>query len=443
MAEPPRSRITVPLDPSPLRAQRIDSAVNETRQAGRLGKYELVELLGQGGMAEVWRATLDGPGGFSRTLVVKRVLAHLARDAAFIQRFLREGRLSSRLNHSNIVKVFELGEDGGEYFLALEYIEGCDLGTLSARLRGRGPMPPGLGAFVVREVCRGLDYAHTLADEQGRPLRMIHRDISQSNVMLGLDGSVRIVDFGIAKALGELGQSGPGALVGKPAYISPEQLAAKELDHRVDVWAAGVVLHELLTGRYLFRRESAQATIDAIRDFPIPPPSQQNPEVPAELDRVCLKALARDRAQRYRSCEDMGAELQAALHGLRFGADELATLVRETVPNAPVGAHPPLARTGRGGEDRPRAPSAEQTVSGEAETLPDGPARRSSSPSPTLAAPSPAVADAPEDLATTTPRAGGAAPAPQGRRLGPLLLFVAAALIACSAALGLWAGLRR
>jgi serine/threonine-protein kinase len=440
MAEPPRSRITVPLDPSPLRAQRIDSGASETRAAGRLGKYELVELLGQGGMAEVWRATLDGPGGFSRTLVVKRVLAHLARDAAFIQRFLREGRLSSRLNHSNIVKVFELGEEGGEYFLALEYIEGCDLGSLSARLRGRGPMPPGLGAFVVREICRGLAYAHTLADEQGRPLRMIHRDVSQSNVMLGLDGSVRIVDFGIAKALGELGQSGPGALVGKPAYISPEQLAAKELDHRVDIWAAGVVLHELLTGRYLFRRESAQATIDAIRDFAIPPPSQQNSEVPAALDRICMKALARDRGERYRSCDDMGIELQEALHALRFGADDLAALVRETMPNARVGAHPPLARTGPG-PDRPApARAQEQTVSGEAETLPDGPQRRAAQGRAPDAAPSPTSIDLPEDLATTTPRPSPVAPP---RRNGLLLVFVAAALIVFSAAIGLWAGLRR
>jgi eukaryotic-like serine/threonine-protein kinase len=265
------------------------------RDRTQFGKYTLVERLGRGGMADVWKAKISGPGGFQRTLVIKRILPHLVEDEQFKQMFVAEARLSARLNHANIVQVFELGDVDGEFYLAMEYVRGRDLVNVVRAQLLKGLPPPGMGAFVARELCRALAYAHALTDDNGTPLRLIHRDVSPSNVMISFDGAVKLLDFGIAKALAEANENRTvtGTLKGKFGYMSPEQVEGKEVDNRADLFAAGVVLHEILTGKRLFKGASDLQTIAMVRDAKVDPPSLHNPAVPRELDDICLKALAR------------------------------------------------------------------------------------------------------------------------------------------------------
>jgi serine/threonine protein kinase len=304
-----------------------------------LGKYQLIDRLGRGGMAEVWRAKIVGPAGFQRTVVVKQILPHLAEDKHLLDMFVREARLCARLSHSNIVQVFELGDQDGEYFLAMEYVRGQDLVSVLRRHLGRTALPPpGFGAYVVREVCRALAYAHSLTDESGKPLGLIHRDVSPSNVMIAYDGSVKLLDFGIAKALNEASEhlTQTGVLKGKFGYMSPEQVEGKPIDHRTDLFACGVLLHELLTGRRLFRGQSDAHTIDLVRAAEVKPPSFFNPEVPAELDRITLRALARNLDERYPRCDDLAYELDRISHELDFGQERAALLVRSLFPAEPT-----------------------------------------------------------------------------------------------------------
>lgn len=304
------------------------------RSSRRLGKYHLVEKLGQGGMAEVWKAKMRGPAGFERTLVVKRILAHLLEeDPAMVEMFLSEARLSARLNHSNIVQVYELGEVEGEYFIAMEYVRGRDLVALLRELAPTGQVPPGVGAYIGREVCRALGYAHALSDDSGAPLRLIHRDVSPSNVMLGYDGSVKLLDFGIAKALGQAGEkTQTGLLKGKFSYMAPEQVEGQEIDHRSDLFAAGIVLYECLTASRLFKGASDLQTIALVREARVAPPSERNPEIPPELDRICMKALAKNPNERYQTCDQMARELDEVVHTLKWGPERLAEFLAMIFP---------------------------------------------------------------------------------------------------------------
>jgi serine/threonine protein kinase len=305
----------------------------------RFGKYLLVDRLGRGGMAEVWKAKILGPAGFQRTVVVKRILPHLAEDPHFVHMFVSEARLSARLSHANIVHVYELGDVDGEYFICMEYVRGRDLVSVMRAHLMRAIPPPGLGAFVVREICRALAYAHGLTDDDGRPLRLIHRDVSPSNVMLAFDGSVKLLDFGIAKALSEASdnKTQTGTLKGKFGYMSPEQVEGKEIDHRTDLFAAGIMLHEVLTGRRLFKGQTDIQTIAMVREANIQPPSTFNPQVPPELDRVCMKALARSLDVRYQRCDEMAFDLDAVVHNLKWGAERVAGMLKELFPDEPSG----------------------------------------------------------------------------------------------------------
>ncbi|HEY2743453.1 MAG TPA: serine/threonine-protein kinase [Polyangia bacterium] len=303
----------------------------------QFGKYTLVERLGRGGMAEVWKARISGPAGFQRTLVIKRILPHLVEDEHFKQMFVAEARLSARLNHANIVQVFELGDVDGEFYLAMEYVRGRDLVNLVRGQLVKGVPPPGLGAFVVREVCRALAYAHALVDDNGTPLRLIHRDVSPSNVMISFDGAVKLLDFGIAKALAEANENRTvtGTLKGKFGYMSPEQVEGKDVDHRSDLFAAGICLHEVLTGRRLFKGASDLQTIAMVRDAKVEAPSVHNPAVSPELDAICMKALARVPDDRWRGCDEMAVALDEVVHALKWGPERLAALQRELFPDEP------------------------------------------------------------------------------------------------------------
>jgi serine/threonine protein kinase len=311
-----------------------------TRRADQrtwLGKYRLEERLGRGGMAEVWRATLVGAAGFERQLAIKRIRSHLADDREFVQMFLSEARLTARLHHPNIVQIVELGEADGQYFIAMELVRGHDLQRVARWLARRGPVPPGFAAYVVLEIVRALAYAHALTDDGGRPLGLVHRDVSPSNVMLGLDGAVKLLDFGIAKAVAASSdvRTRSGVLKGKLGYFSPEQVRGEMPDQRADQFAAGVVLHELCTGRALFRRDSDAETLALVMQAEAGAPSVANAEVPSALDAVCLRALAKEPSERFADCRAMAEALEPLVHELGFSATRLSALMKEFDAEAP------------------------------------------------------------------------------------------------------------
>jgi len=310
----------------------------------QFGKYTLFERIGRGGMAEVFKGRIQGPAGFERVFVVKRILPHLSDDASFIKMFVEEAKLSARLNHPNIVHIFELGAVEGEYFISMEYIRGHDLSaTMRAIWKALGPPRPELVSYIGREACRGLAYAHNLTDENGRPLGMIHRDVSPSNVMLSYEGAVKMLDFGIAKALGDAEPSKNGTLKGKYAYMAPEQTEGDNIDNRSDIFAIGIVLHEVLTGRRLFKGQNDVQTIERVRRCDVPPPSASNPSIPRELDQILLKALQRDPARRWSNAADMADALDDIVHAARFQPTHLQQILYDLFP--PEGGAP-APRTG-------------------------------------------------------------------------------------------------
>ena len=289
----------------------------------QFGPYLLRRRLGTGGMASVWKA-VDAGG---RTLVVKRILPSLAADAEFVAMFDREAMLSARMRHPNIVRVLDHGDYEGERFLAMEHLTGRDLSTVMMELVKRGTPPPGLGAFVGLQACRALAYVHTLTGDDGAPLHLIHRDVSLSNVMLGFDGSVKLLDFGVAKALAdELTQrTQAGVLKGKWAYLAPEQIEGGDVDQRADLFALGIVLWEMLTGRRLFKGVTGLQTLEKVRAAHVLPPSTINPAVPPALDAIVLKALAKAPCERFASAAALAQALEQVVGALGFGAAALAS----------------------------------------------------------------------------------------------------------------------
>jgi len=309
-------------------------------------------------MADVFKARVQGPAGFERVFVVKRILPHLSDDPTFTKMFIEEAKMSARLSHPNIVQVFELGAVEQEYFISMEYVRGRDLAETMRTLWARiGPPRPELVAYVGREMCRALAYAHDLTGDDGTPLGMIHRDVSPSNVMLSYDGAVKLLDFGIAKALGgeeQEEESGTqrGTLKGKFAYMAPEQTQGSDVDRRIDIFATGIVLHEILTGRRLFKGENDLQTVEKVRVCDVPPPSLQNPLCPPELDVIVLKALAKHRDDRFQTASEMADALDDVVHAARFQPSHLAQLMRDLFP----------AEAG-GGEARNTSSSARVTAS--------------------------------------------------------------------------------
>jgi serine/threonine protein kinase len=284
------------------------------------GNYQLLKKLATGGMAEVWLARKDGIEGFQRLLVIKRILPHLAEDPEFVQMFLNEAKIAARFNHPNIAQIYDLGEVKGTYFIAMEFVHGEDLGRVMRKAWSSGQwIARPLAIRIIASACEGLHYAHAKTDEEGRPLRVVHRDISPQNILISFDGSVKVVDFGIAKAADQASMTKSGAIKGKFAYMSPEQAAGKPLDQRSDIYALGLVLYELLTGVRPLKRESELATLQAALEGAIDPPSQVA-EVPAELDAVVMKALAKAADDRYRDARQFQMALEEFLIGQRWVA---------------------------------------------------------------------------------------------------------------------------
>ncbi|HEX8819084.1 MAG TPA: protein kinase [Archangium sp.] len=277
-----------------------------------VGKYQLIRKLATGGMAEVYLAKAAGPMGFEKTLVLKRILPHLAEEPAFVEMFLSEAKLAARLTHPNIVQIFDFGETDGAYFLAMEYIDGPSLRTLIKRASAQDmPLPLTACARLVAHACEGLAFAHDFTDpETGESLELIHRDISPDNILLSKQGGVKVVDFGIAKAAGQGHKTASGVIKGKLSYMPPEQVRAEPLDRRVDVYALGVVLYELLTGHKPFESGSEVGLMRAILTQSPMPAVQFRPELPDSLRRVLGRALAKDREQRYPDCHAFQSDLE-------------------------------------------------------------------------------------------------------------------------------------
>ncbi|MFL5354652.1 serine/threonine protein kinase [Archangium sp.] len=266
------------------------------------GKYQLLRKIASGGMGQIFLA-LERGTGFERLVVLKLILPHLAEDEDFLEMFLDEARLVARLGHPNLITILDLSEIDGRHCLAMEYVHGDDVRRLEkfARAQGRA-LPVGLVLRIIAEAAAGLHYAHQARDQQGQPLKLVHRDVSPQNILVGFDGGVKVIDFGVAKAAGSASHTATGVLKGKYPYMSPEQANGMPVDARSDLFALGVVLWELLTNRRLFKGESDLMTLRLVRDCQVPPPSQLNPRLPPGLDELVLKALAPTPEGRFPDC---------------------------------------------------------------------------------------------------------------------------------------------
>jgi serine/threonine protein kinase len=293
------------------------------------GRYRLVSRIGIGGMAEVFRGVVQGPEGWERELVVKRILPDLSGNPKFRRLFIREAKISALLMHPNIVQIYEFGEADGTYFLAMEIVHGVTLRAAMARLkREERAMPFMVAADIARQVCTGLDHAHGLRTAAGVPLQIVHQDISPTNVMLAYNGTAKLLDFGIARAAAFAeGEVRAGLIAGKVSYLAPEQLDLRPFDHRIDIFALGAVLHETLTGLRLFPAKNDIGRMKQMLGEPIPPPSTVNAAVPRELDRIVMKALAIDPAERYQTAGAMAADLERTLIAARYSSRDLSKLL--------------------------------------------------------------------------------------------------------------------
>jgi serine/threonine protein kinase len=303
----------------------------------RFGQYTLTARLGRGGMADVYRARREGAAGFERVVVVKKILGGHHEDPAFVEMFINEAKLSARLTHPNIAQVHELGEEDGEFFIVMEYVKGKDLLRLLRHLAQSRPqqpaIPPLVAAYIARETCRGLAHAHEHTDENGAVKPIVHRDISPQNIMLSYDGQVKLVDFGIAKALDNMKEeTRTGALKGKFAYMAPEQIGGHSPGAQSDIFSTGVVLHEMLTGRRLFKGGSDYETLEKVQNLRVPPPSSLNRVVSPELDAIALQALDRAKGQRYARAAHMARDLDVYLQAHRFAVEDMAEYMKEVFP---------------------------------------------------------------------------------------------------------------
>ncbi|AGC46443.1 serine/threonine protein kinase [Myxococcus stipitatus DSM 14675] len=278
------------------------------------GKYLLLERINVGGMAEVFIAKAFGVEGFERILAIKKILPTMAEDEEFITMFIDEARISVQLNHANIVHIHELGKHDDTYFIAMEYVAGRDVRTILERYRRRKEiMPTAQAVFVASKLCDGLDYAHRKKDARGQDLHIIHRDVSPQNVLISYEGEVKVIDFGIAKAANRSQKTQAGILKGKFGYMSPEQVRGMPIDRRSDIFAVGVLLYEMLTGEKLFVGESDFSTLEKVRNADVPLPREFNPNIPPGLEKVVLKALAREPEDRYQWGSDLAEDLMRFL----------------------------------------------------------------------------------------------------------------------------------
>jgi serine/threonine protein kinase len=285
------------------------------------GPYTLQELIARGGMAEIYRASMPGIGGFEKTVAIKKILPHLAEDDEFIDMLVDEAQIIEKLDHANIAQVFDLGAIDGSYYIAMEYIHGVDLSAIIAELAEHDALLPyEHTAHILANVCDGLHFAHNKSDADGDPLNVIHRDISPHNVMLSFAGDVKIIDFGVAKAADRKNKTESGTIKGKLLYMAPEQAKSDDaLDGRADLFAVGLCGYNMLTDTLPFRGDNEFEVYDNVLNADIPPPRQLQPDVPQQLNDIVMKLLNRDPDQRYQSGYEAQQAFEAALHDIAPG----------------------------------------------------------------------------------------------------------------------------
>ena len=317
-----RTEPSRPREPAPDSAPRVvggTARVTRIRfldpddERRHLDPYELIGEIAAGGMATVFLARLAGAGGFQRFVAIKRLHPHLAREEEFVEMFLDEARIAAGIHHPHVVPILEVGTSDAGYFLVMEFVEGDTLSGLTIRSLQRGAMlPPTVALRIVVDGLTGLHAAHDLHDADGRPLGLVHRDCTPQNILVGVDGSARITDFGVARAASRITMTRPQQVKGKVAYLSPEQAHAHDLDRRSDIFTMGIVLWEALAGRPLFQAESEAVTITRLLTGAIPSLRSFAPDVPAALDDVCLRALNRDPTRRFRTAAEMVEAIERA-----------------------------------------------------------------------------------------------------------------------------------
>ncbi len=296
-------------------------------------RYRITERVASGGMAEVFKGVAESLQGFKKNIALKRILPALTQNKKFVAMFLDEARLSLSLQHANIVQVFDIGHSEDTYFIVMEFVDGVDLkGLIEWRRRLGKRMPTAAALYIVNEICKGLAYAHEMVNpETGRPLGIVHRDISPPNVLVSKQGEVKVVDFGLAKATSQLETTDPGVVKGKMSYLSPEAARGDEVDSRADIFAVGILLYELLTGKRLFYGETDYQTVELVRNAKVPPIKAQNPEVEQELEDVVRKSLAKRKESRFQTATDLQDALAQYSYsrGLKVISRDISDLVRQ------------------------------------------------------------------------------------------------------------------
>ncbi len=317
--QPDRVPVSQPVFPAAAPAPAPEVVREEEPVDGvKFGQYVLTEKIATGGMAEVWKARMRGVEGFQKIVAIKKILPHLSDNQDFIEMFVDEAKLAAQLNHNNIIHIYDLGKIQNSYYIAMEYIDGYDLKTILRRGEERGnPMTVELALFIASKLASALDYAHRKKDFEEKEMGLVHRDVSPQNVLVSQEGDIKLCDFGIAKAASKASHTQAGALKGKLQYMSPEQAWGRSIDRRSDIFALATVLFEMLTNRKLFTGDNELSILEQVREARVQPPSLYNDEVTPEIDKIVIKALQKDPANRYQTAGEMARDLDAVLYSFK------------------------------------------------------------------------------------------------------------------------------
>lgn len=319
--------------------RRRDVTSTGTTFPGGFGRYQLLEKIAAGGMAEVFKARMRGEEGFEKIVAIKRILPHMADNDDFITMFVDEAKLAAQLTHNNIIHIYDLGKVDAYHYIAMEYVDGKDLRSILKQGNERGyPLPPELAILVASKIANALDYAHRRMGMDGKELNLVHRDVSPQNILISFEGDIKLCDFGIAKAATKVSQTQTGALKGKLQYMSPEQAWGKKIDRRTDIFSLGIVLFEMLSGERLFTGDTDLTILEQVRDAKVVAPSTKNPDVPKKLDQVVLKALAKNPQDRYQNASEFEKELLSILYSYQPtpGPADLAIYMHRLLEAQPV-----------------------------------------------------------------------------------------------------------
>ncbi|MHC4660694.1 MAG: serine/threonine protein kinase [Planctomycetota bacterium] len=287
-------------------------------------RFRLVRKLAEGGMGAVYEARQLGAEGFEKTVALKTILEEYTQNREFVEMFIGEAKLVADLVHQYIVQIYQLGKIGSTYYIAMEFINGVDLGDFIDRHKAMGKkVPIEMAVYIISRVCRGLEYAHKKTDKDGHPLSVVHRDMSPGNIMMTFEGVVKVTDFGIAKAKNIMLDQEGEVLLGKVHYMSPEQARFEHTDGRSDIFSLGIVFYELLTGEPLVQAENTIATLQQVADFHIPPIREKMPDIQKEVEAILNMALNKDRDKRYQSMSDMAYDMEYFMYHKGFGPTQV------------------------------------------------------------------------------------------------------------------------